>query len=91
MHKSIFGRMFWTYAIILLVVFSTIAVAMSVFFSRFNTRKQIETMVSVAHTVEYWAGALQIEQTDARSTDTLLMVKIHAFRYYGSKPRRRGV
>lgn len=67
MHKSIFGRMFWTYAIILLVVFSTIAVAMSVFFSRFNTRKQIETMVSVAHTVEYWAGALQIEQTDARS------------------------
>ena len=67
MHKSIFGRMFWTYAIILLVVFSTIAAAMSVFFTRYNTRKQIETMVSVAHTVEYWAGILQIEQTDARS------------------------
>ena len=67
MFKSIFGRMFWTYAIILLVVFSTIAVAMSICFTRFNTRKQIETMVSVAHTVEYWAGTLQIEQTDARS------------------------
>ncbi len=67
MYKSIFGRMFWTYAIILLVVFSTIAVSMSMFFTRFNERKQIETMVSVAHTVEYWTGTLQIEQTDARS------------------------
>lgn len=68
MFKSIFGRMFWTYAILLLVILTTISVAMSVFFTRFNERNQIETMVSVAHTIEYWTGNLQIEQTDPRSS-----------------------
>lgn len=68
MFKSIFGRMFWTYAILLLVILTTISVSMSVFFTRFNERNQIETMVSVAHTIEYWTGNLQIEQTDPRSS-----------------------
>lgn len=67
MFKSIFGRMFWTYAILLLLVLSTISVSMSLFFTRFTERKQVETIVSVAHTIEYWTATLQIEQADARS------------------------
>ena len=67
MFKSIFGRMFWTYAILLLLVLSTISVSMSLFFTRFTERKQVETIASVAHTIEYWTATLQIEQADARS------------------------
>lgn len=67
MFKSIFGRMFWTYAILLLLVLSTISVSMALFFTRFTERKQVETIASVAHTIEYWTATLQIEQADARS------------------------
>ena len=67
MFKSIFGRMFWTYAILLLLVLSTISLSMSMLFSNFIEQKQIETITSVAHTVEYWTTTLQVEQSDARS------------------------
>lgn len=36
-------------------------------FSAFAERKQVETILTVANTIEYWTSALQIEQTDARS------------------------
>ncbi len=64
MFKSIFGRMFWTYAVILVFLFATSALSISALFARFNERKQIETISSVAHTIEDWTVALQVEQQD---------------------------
>ena len=64
MFKSIFGRMFWTYAVILMFLFSTLAVSLSALFSQFTERKQIETLSSVAKTIEQWAVTLQFEQQD---------------------------
>ncbi len=62
--------MFWTYAIILVFMFSSLAVSLSALFSRFNERKQIETLSSVANTVEDWTVTLQVEQQDAVSART---------------------
>ncbi len=68
MFKSIFGRMFWTYAILLFFVLSTISLFMTGLLSQFTERKQIETISSVADTIEDWTAILQIEQTDVQST-----------------------
>ena len=59
--------MFWTYAIIIVFIFSTLAVSLSALFAQFNERKQIETLSSVANTVENWTVTLQVEQQDAVS------------------------
>ena len=67
MFKSIFGRMFWTYAVLLLFVLSTISVLMTGLLLQFTERKQIETVSSVAHTIEEWTAILQVEQTDRQS------------------------
>lgn len=68
MFKSIFGRMFWTYAILLLFLFSTIAISLSALFSQFNERKQVEVLSSVADTVEDWTVTFQFEQPDSFDT-----------------------
>ncbi len=67
MFKSIFGRMFWTYAILLLLVISAISVSMTLMFSNYNERKEVESITTVAQTIETWVSELQIEQSDARS------------------------
>lgn len=67
MFKSIFGRLFWTYSILLLLMISTISLSMTILFTNFTERKQIETITSVAHTIEFWTATLQVEQTDAQS------------------------
>lgn len=67
MFKSIFGRMFWTYAILLMILLSTITASMSIVFTTVTNRNEVETISSVAHTIEFWTGELQVEQTDARS------------------------
>lgn len=67
MFKSIFGRMFWTYAILLLLVITTISISMALLLSNFYERKEVEQIASVAQTIEYWTSQLQVEQTDAQS------------------------
>lgn len=67
MFKSIFGRMFWTYAILLVFLLSSIMLSMQLLFGRFVERKEIETISSVSHTIEQWTATLQIEQTDVYS------------------------
>lgn len=62
MFKSIFGRMLWTYSILLVFLLSTIALSLSALFSQFNERKQIEALSSVANTVEDWTVAFQFEK-----------------------------
>ena len=64
MFKSIRGRMFWTYAVLLLFLFSTSAVSISALFAQLNERKEIESISSVAHNIDDWTVALQVEQQD---------------------------
>ena len=64
MFKSIFGRMFWTYAILLALVLISISIFMSCIFSQLILRKQIETVVSVATTLEQHTVMMQIERKD---------------------------
>ena len=59
--------MFWTYVVILVVIFTTIIVSMSALFSHFNEKKAIESLHSVARTIEDWTIALQVEQHDEMS------------------------
>lgn len=66
MFKSIFQRLFWTYAMILLLVFLSVGVSVSIFANNYTTRKQIESVVSISDTVEHWSAAMQIENTDMR-------------------------
>ena len=67
MFKSIFGRMFSTYAVILVVLFTTLALSMSALLSQFNEHRMIETLDSVANTVENWTVTLQVEQQNEMS------------------------
>ena len=67
MFKSIFRRMFWTYAIILIFVFGIISMSMTFLFTHFTERKQIETIIPIAEGIESWTATLQIEQTDEYS------------------------
>lgn len=75
MFKSIFGRMFWTYAIILMFLFATLALSLSAIFAQFNEHKQIENMAAVAETVEDWTVSFQFNQhdtIDSQSYDNFL-------------------
>ncbi len=67
MFKSIFGRMFWTYAILLVVVLSTIALSLTALFSNFAEREEIKSIKSVANVIEDWTVTVQIEQHDSQS------------------------
>lgn len=67
MFKSIFGRMFWTYAILLVVVLSSIALSLTALFSNFAEREEIKGIESVANVIEDWTVTVQIEQPDIQS------------------------
>lgn len=51
---------------ILLLVFISVAVSVSIFVNHYTTSKQIEDIISVSDTVENWSVAMQIESTDDR-------------------------
>lgn len=67
MFKSIFSRLFRTYATILIFVFIITTVSVSLFIDNYNVKRHIDTVESVSSTLEYWTGTLQIEQDDARA------------------------
>ncbi len=67
MFTSIFRRMFWTYAIILVFVLGTISATMTILFTHFTEVKQRETVLPIADTIENWTATLQIEQKDEYS------------------------
>lgn len=69
MFRSILRRQFWTYAMILILVFTSISVSAGIFVNRFATKAHMSNVVKVAETLEYWTGALQIEKGDFRSRD----------------------
>lgn len=67
MFKSILGRLFWTYAMILMLVFTSVAVTVAIFTSHFAVNSHIKNVLSVSQNIDYWTGSLQIEETDYRS------------------------
>ena len=67
MFKSILGRLFWTYAIILMLVFTSVAVTVGIFVNHFAISTHMNNVISVSRNLEYWTGSLQIEDTDYRA------------------------
>ena len=64
MFKSIFQRMFLTNAAILVLVFISVAVSVSIFVNHYTLSKQMEDIISVSDTVEHLSVAMQIESPD---------------------------
>ncbi len=67
MFKSVFRRLFWTYAAILIIVFTSISITAGVFVERFAVNNHMDNVLKVADTIEYWTGSLQIEDGDYRA------------------------
>ena len=67
MFKSIFSRLFWTYAAIRVLVFTSLSVSAAVFVERFAVDSHTDDVIKVADTIEYWTGSLQIEDGDYRA------------------------
>lgn len=67
MFKSIFSRLFFTYAAILALLFASTAVSVGVFANRFVVNQHIKNVVGVADTIEYWTAAAEIEESDTRA------------------------
>ena len=67
MFKSILGRLFWTYAAILALVFTSVSVSVGIFINHFALNQHVENVEKVADTIEYWTGAMQIEDDNFRA------------------------
>ena len=67
MFKSIFSRLFFTYAAILALLFASTAVTVGIFANSFATRQHVKNVTGVADTIEYWTAANEIEESDARA------------------------
>ncbi|MCD8180308.1 MAG: HAMP domain-containing histidine kinase [Firmicutes bacterium] len=67
MFKSILARLFWTYAAILVLVFTSVSVSVGIFVNQFAVSQHTNDVMRVADTIEYWTAALQIENEDSRA------------------------
>ncbi len=67
MFKSILARLFWTYATILVLVFTSVSVSVGIFVNQFAVSQHTNDVIRVADTIEYWTAALQIENEDSRA------------------------
>ena len=70
MFKSIFGRMFWTYAMLLVFVLSSVSMVITGLLSHFVEQKQVEYVSVVSKTIEDWTVSMQIENHDSISVQT---------------------
>ncbi len=66
MFKSIMGRLFWTYATILALVFASISASAGIFMDRFVVNQHVDDIIKVSDTIEYWTAAMEIEGDDSR-------------------------
>ncbi|MGN0107583.1 MAG: histidine kinase dimerization/phospho-acceptor domain-containing protein [Hominilimicola sp.] len=67
MFKSILGRLFWTYAAIVALVFTSVSVSVGIFISRFAVNQHIDNIIKVADTIEQWTAITQIEGEVSRA------------------------
>lgn len=61
MFKSIFERLFWTYAVILLIVFMSIAASLAAFLNNNVIESQYDSILKISNDIEYRSGVLQVE------------------------------
>lgn len=67
MFKSIFERLFWTNVAILMIVFFSVSLTLTVFVTNYSATKQYESVVKASETIQYMTVVLQIENSDARA------------------------
>lgn len=67
MFKSIFSRLFWTYAAIFALTVAILSFSVGVFTNSFVVKQHIKNVVGVADTIEYWTAATEIEESDSRA------------------------
>jgi signal transduction histidine kinase len=64
--KSIFERLFWTNAIILIMMFLAISISLTAFVINYTTEKQYDTVLKASRSIEEMTIDLQIENHDMR-------------------------
>lgn len=67
MFKSIFSRLFWTYAMITLIIFATVFASLGFVFNYYVKSEQEEDIMAISGALEQLTGAYQIEETDIRA------------------------
>ena len=67
MFKSIFRRLFWTYAAITVIIFAIISASMGIIFNRYVKHQQEQDIMAISGTLERLTGTYQIEETDIRA------------------------
>ena len=67
MFKSVFGRLFWTNVLILMLVFLSVAAGLAVFVSDTASDRQYETVKKVSPTINNLTGYLQVENHNVRA------------------------
>lgn len=67
MFKSIFGRLFWTNAAVLLVVFVSVSISMTIFVINYTSEKQYAAVIDASKSIEAMTVELQIERNDISS------------------------
>ena len=67
MFKSILNRLFWTNVAILLLVMTSVSVAMTAFLTNYVSSRQYDLAVKTSSSIEYLTVLLQIESNDFRS------------------------
>lgn len=67
MFKSIFSRLFWTYAMIILMIFMIVSAVMSVVLNTYVLKQQENEVRAASSVLEHMTGAYQIEETDIRA------------------------
>jgi signal transduction histidine kinase len=67
MFKSIFRRLFWTYTLIIIIIFIIISATVSFVLNSYIQMNQVGDILSVSKSLEKMTGAYQIESTDIRA------------------------
>ncbi len=67
MFKSVFGRLFWTNVLILMLVFLSVTAGLAVFLNDTVSDRQYETVKKVSPTINYLTGYLQVENNNVRA------------------------
>lgn len=68
MFKSVFSRLFWTNVAIILIVITFASATTAVFLDNYISNRQYNTVVRTSKTIEYLTVAMQIENSDFRTT-----------------------
>ena len=67
MFKSVFGRLFWTNVLILMLVFLSVAAGLAVFVTDIASDRQYESVKKVSPTINNLTGYLQVENHNVRA------------------------